>query len=356
MADEQQAWLDAELAERLLRGESVEAVDDHAGQEIRRLEAALRVLRTPGPAGGELPGEAAVMAAFREAPRGARRPDAAVSETGTGQPEALHTVRIGVAPTAPVRRRSRWTRPVRYGLAVSIAGCALGGVAVAAGTGMLPAPFGGHGSPAPATSVSAAASPEELGVEVPDPVAPSPPPSAPSGAPDSSRAPGRGADGAGGGAPTGPGPGDDTATGRQDPGRGAAPEGAPDTGTKPGGAAEAYRRSLAACRAYRADTLSREEERRLLVLAGGRRNLDRFCDRMLGPGDGDGEGGRDDGKGNGGDDGENGGKDGGEGGGALPSITFSTPSPGSPQDASGQDGDVPEPAAGHMPALVSVTP
>ncbi|MEU9357872.1 hypothetical protein AB0D35_07120 [Streptomyces sp. NPDC048301] len=358
MADEQQEWLDADVAERLLRGESAGFADpagDHISKEVQRLESALRALRTPGPAAGELPGEAAVLAAFREAPREVRGSGRAVAEDGTGRQDALHTVRIGARPTAPVRR-SRWTRPVRYGLAASIAGCALGGVAVAAGTGMLPAPFGGHGSPVPATSVSAAASPEELGVEVPDPVVPSPPPPVPSGspgAPDSSEAPGpEGRGTAGGEAPTG---GDDgTATDREAPGRDESPQDGPDSGAKPGeeAAAQAYKRSLDACRAYRSGTLSRGEERRLVALAGGRRKLDRFCDRLLGP---DGRGGSDDGRNDGEDSGSDDGKTGGGDEGGLPSVTFSTPSRESSTDPARQGTAGPSPTAGGMSALSSVT-
>ncbi|MFI2778303.1 hypothetical protein [Streptomyces sp. ALB3] len=335
MADEQHEWLDADAAETLLRGESVEPVDDHVRTEARRLEAALRALRTPGPADAELPGEAAVLAAFREASGGGdRRAGAAGPARAAGQ-GALHTVRIAAAPTAP-RRRPRWTRPVRYGLAVSLAGCALGGVAVAGGTGMLPAPFGGHASPVPATSVSAAASPEELGAEVPDSGEPSP---LPSGSPRA-QVPPTPSDVPGGGTPEGGGrTGQDggDAPDREDAG----PDGGTTGGTRdrtdgpeaPGGSpADVYRKSAEACRDYREDQLSREDERRLLDLADGKRNLERFCDRVLGPGGRDGGSGADeDGKGGGRNDGAD---DGDEGKGSRPSITFRTlPARSAPDDA-----------------------
>ncbi|MCZ0980998.1 hypothetical protein O1L60_23990 [Streptomyces diastatochromogenes] len=70
MADERYQWLDQEAAERLLRGEPVEAVDDHARVQAERLAEALgtaRVPAVPPSARTELPGEAAALAAFRAA-------------------------------------------------------------------------------------------------------------------------------------------------------------------------------------------------------------------------------------------------------------------------------------------------
>ncbi|MET7370159.1 hypothetical protein ABZS61_30660 [Streptomyces sp. NPDC005566] len=345
MADEQYEWLDADAAEILLRGESVEPVDDHARDEARRLEAALRSARTPRPSGAELPGEATVLAAFRETSR-ARKRDGAVRAGIAGEQDALHAVRIGATRSAP-SRRPRWSRPVRYGLAVSLAGCALGGVAVAAGTGVLPAPFGGQFSPVPATSVSAA-SPEELGAELPDSGRPSPLPSGSPASPDASGTPGgaatgtdpgdgpAGEDGSGTGSGTDRGDGDRDGSADQDgsEGGGAGRE-TPDGSGGPVGsdgtdsekARELYERSVRACRAYREGTLSAASERWLIRLAKGERNLDRFCDRLL---DGDGSSGGD------GPDGGEGGKDPGDGSeGSLPSISFRTPpAQDEPQDGS----------------------
>ncbi|WP_405692821.1 hypothetical protein [Streptomyces sp. NBC_01185] len=328
MADEQHEWLDADVAEKLLRGEPVGPVDDHAGTEARRLEAALLALRTVSPPDGELPGEKAVLAAFREA-RGAGRAGAASPAGHTGQQDVLRTVRIGASPAAPLRR-PRWTRPVRYGLAVSLVGCALGGVAVAGGTGVLPAPFGGHGSPVPASSVSAAASPEELGAEEPDAGEPSPLPSVTPGVPRPPRAsevpvpPGGGTDGSDGPAGQTDGGADREGEDRE----GGGTEGGTDGREAPGrNPAEVYRKSVKACRGHRADSLSRDEERRLLELARGEANLDRFCDRLLGADDrdgGSGQDGPDDGKGDGdgrNDDGKGDGATDGEG--SLTSLTRS---------------------------------
>ncbi|WLQ64575.1 hypothetical protein [Streptomyces glycanivorans] len=344
MADEQHEWLDADAAESLLRGESVEPVDDHAVTEARKLRAALLALRTPAAPDDELPGEEAALAAFREASRNGKRAGAPAGPAGAHD---LHAVRIGASPASPVRRRPRWTRPVRYGLAVSLAGCALGGVAVAGGTGMLAVPFIGHGSPVPATSVSAAASPEELGAEVPDSGEPSPVPSVPprsSSPPAPSDLPDTGThDGDGHTGQDGDGARDRADGGAQDDGAEDSQDGTDGRRTPERSPAEVYRKSLKACRAYREDTLSREEESRLLELADGETNLDRFCDRLLGVDDRDGDDGRSD------DKGEDGGKDGdgGEGGGgSLPSITFRTPSAGNGQDDVPKDRDTSGPTSG----------
>ncbi|MDQ0794409.1 hypothetical protein [Streptomyces sp. B1I3] len=359
MADEQDEWLDANAAERLLRGESVEPVDDHARTGSRRLEEALRAVRTPRPSGEELPGEAAALAAFREASRATGRGAAVASAGPAGQREAVHTVRIGGTRTSP-SRRPRWTRPVRYGLAVSLAGCALGGVAVAGGTGMLPAPFGGDGAPAPATSVSVAASPEDLGAEVPGPGPSVGPPVRPGeSSPPAPEATDGGADpedGATGTAPGGGGAAQDGDARDDTP----APDGSPDStdgngvpdDSAGGSAADVYAKSIQACRAYRDDDMSRKEERRLVKLAKGERNLARFCERVLGEGRDGGSADRSD---SGTGDGSGGAEDDGSGEGgkgslpSLPSVSFRTAFPRSAPEG----GETPEAAAG---ALVPAPP
>ncbi|WP_406146444.1 hypothetical protein [Streptomyces sp. NBC_01012] len=342
MADEQHEWLDADAAEMLLRGEPVEPVGDRARSRARRLEAALSTVRDPAPAADELPGEAAVLAAFREASRGGKRAGAASPVGLASEQDARHTVRIGAARTA-MPGRPRWTRPLRYGLAVSLAGCALGGVAVAGGTGMLPAPFGGSGSPAPATSVSASASPEELGVDLPDvgePASPSPSVS-PSGSPGRAKAPETPEDGeAGSDGRTGQDGG--SATDREDTGGDSTTGGGSQDGTggreaPQGSRAEVYKKSVTACRSFRDDTLGEAEESRLLGLAGGKQNLKRFCDRLIDAEDG--EGGGDHGQGQ--DDdrntvGEGGGS--GDGESSLPPIGFLPPTEESTPDAGTGDG------------------
>ena len=64
MADEQYRWLDRDAAERLLRGEPLEAVDADTRERAEQLAEALGALATdPLPGGVELPGEAAALAA-----------------------------------------------------------------------------------------------------------------------------------------------------------------------------------------------------------------------------------------------------------------------------------------------------
>ncbi|MFJ4809721.1 hypothetical protein [Streptomyces longwoodensis] len=161
MADEYR-WLDGEAAERLLRGESPDdAVPPAAREQAERLSRTLDALSAsltgsgaaeppsapaPTPAVGDpsgaLPGEAAALAAFRAA-------RAEPAATGSG------LVRIGRPGQRGTARSSRRRHTVRLGLAVALIVGTVGGVAVAAGTGVLPEPFGGAG-PEPATSVSAA--------------------------------------------------------------------------------------------------------------------------------------------------------------------------------------------------------
>lgn len=178
MADDHRYdWLDDDAVERVLRGESVVAgcvadtgtsTDDGPGKAARlaaeRLDAALRSLTAPLP-DGPLPGEEAALAAFREARAAGAAPAAA--------PPAAHRAR----PSGVVRSFLR-RRPLNAALALALAGCAVGGVAVAAGTGVLPVPFGrGAKEPTPATSVTVAggAETETLAPAAPGPrVTPSP--------------------------------------------------------------------------------------------------------------------------------------------------------------------------------------
>ncbi|MEU8549473.1 hypothetical protein AB0C81_21205 [Streptomyces roseoverticillatus] len=152
--------------------------------EAERLVTALRAL-VPPPAvdGVPLPGEDAALAAFREA-RAATATSAAansatVAETASAKAAAATSATVAAAaPVAPVpapapasapepsvrlgvlaaprRRFFSRLQPVKAALAMALAGCAIGGVAVAAGAGVLPAPFGrSGGEPAAAPSVSA---------------------------------------------------------------------------------------------------------------------------------------------------------------------------------------------------------
>ncbi|MFG2797789.1 hypothetical protein [Streptomyces pseudovenezuelae] len=161
MADERYRWLDLETAERLLRGESLEAVDEAARDQAERLAKTLDALTVePAPTSDGLPGEEAALAAFRKVR--VERADDWVSppargrhRTGTGSADA-GLVRIGAPDAAPARPRRR--RPAHLALAAVLAVGMVGGVAVAAGIGVLP--HLGDGEPEPAATVSAAATPD----------------------------------------------------------------------------------------------------------------------------------------------------------------------------------------------------
>ncbi|MFJ8072701.1 hypothetical protein ACIQ7Q_01845 [Streptomyces sp. NPDC096176] len=299
MADERYEWLDRDAAERLLRGKPVEAADARARTDAARL---VEVLHRAAGAGyryddGELPGEAAAMAAFRKA-----RAEAAGDATVPGG-TSLGTVWVSHA--ARPSHGVGFARPLRFGLAAAVAGCAIGGVAVAAGTGMLPTPFDDN-RPLPASSVSAAATPGPV-------TSPSPGESGPGTPSESPGAPGT---------PPGPPPLPSTSSpspggaGATTPG-GSADDGpsTPDDGTAPKG--DLYRKSVEECRDYRSGKIDPDRKRRLELAAKGPEGVDRFCDKLLGGssgGSGDG-GGDNDGGGDGDGRGDDGGKQSGGSGG-----------------------------------------
>ncbi|MFF1694245.1 hypothetical protein ACFVXC_11545 [Streptomyces sp. NPDC058257] len=271
MADEDYRWLDRDAAERLLSGEPIDGTDPHRREQAARLAEALAALAADDRAGSvvpadissELPGEAAALAAFRAA----RDPEARAASTRVGAGETVHIGRR-VEPPRP----APWARPLRYGLAAVLAGCMIGGVAVAAGTGVLPSPFGHHDAPGPAASASSVASPEPLAS----------PPGDRSGSPDVE-------------------PDDVTTTPEgpsTEPGSSAPPPEAgnsegPSKGgagtTKPGAgdpqreneAKGWYRKVVVACRDYRSGNLQGEKRRRLEEAAKGSQRVTEFCGRVL---------------------------------------------------------------------------
>ncbi|OAH13194.1 hypothetical protein [Streptomyces jeddahensis] len=332
------AWLDGDAAERLLRGEPV---DEQARPQAHRLAATLRALTDEGrfPAAAELPGESAALAAFRQA-RAERRAEHSAYAGTAGRlehPERLGhpgrpvyaehpetrrgrgpgrvadhldggSVRLGVhlgragADRAGVHRAAPARglgRPVRFALAALLAGCMIGGVAVAAGSGVLPSLFGGEGEPGPGVSVSAAATPEHP--------AASPAPDAPE------------ADGGTGTPESGSsssGPGDDASS------PGAAGQGE-DSTQQPGNGdagrseeAEQWRRTVALCREYSAGKKLDDEKWRYLedsAEGNGAGRVDRYCEGVLNKADAEGgtkgsneDGGDGDNGGNGGDSSEKG--------------------------------------------------
>ncbi|MFE0703265.1 hypothetical protein [Streptomyces sp. NPDC058872] len=287
MADERYQWLDQEAAERLLRGEPVETVGDPARSQAELLADALGAARTPAvpPTDtGELPGEAAALAAFRQA--AAER-----AAAGTGAAAVGRAATPGRTPrtsgAAPVRR---WGRSVRYGLAAALAAVTVGGVAVAAGTGVLPL-----GGPAPTTSTTAGSTAEPLvsedsgmprGTAAPttepggDEPTPGASPSAGSGTPDPTAGTpdrkGTDTEGADTGGTDAPEPGVTTA--RPDAGSGG------QGGTGAGDSNQ--EKDLKACREYREGRLDAADRQRLVDRLRSGDTLRRYCDRILSGGTG----------------------------------------------------------------------
>ncbi|MER5308355.1 hypothetical protein ABT034_11255 [Streptomyces sp. NPDC002773] len=292
MADERYQWLDQEAAERLLRGEPVDAVGDHARAGAERLAGALdatRVHALPAAGSGELPGEAAALAAFRQAT--AERASGRASVTaGAAHGRTLHADlgRVRLAPVAAPARR--WGRSVRYGFAAAVAAVTVGGVAVAAGTGVLPLV-----GPAPASSVTAGETADTLVSKEPgirqDPEAPptrpgtdgEPTPGVSPSAGTTTAPPTGSPDGHG---TTAPGPGS------PEPGRSTAGTGGDSggTGTDPGGTSAApggttsLAKAVKACRDYRSGRLDATGRTQLTNSLRGGETLRRYCDRILGGG------------------------------------------------------------------------
>ncbi|MEU9855909.1 hypothetical protein [Streptomyces sp. NPDC047974] len=322
MADERYQWLDPDAAERLLRGEPVDPADPAARTGAAALADALDTVRVPAaPAPGvPLAGEEAALAAFRTAT----------------------TARTAAAARAAAPGAARrWGRSLRYGLAAALAAVTVGGVAVAAGTGVLPLV-----DKEPSRTVTAA-----------DPAVPTGEPGGPTsgieGHPDPSgnADPGR--------PTTTPAPGTSPTAGPED-GTPATPRpGVTPSGKRTGhdgdddatGDRDADTREIRtkACRAYRDGSLDDADRRRLAAALRTGESLRAYCDALLGSAtdkDGDGDG-RDGGSGEGAENGDQG-KDGDEesrdAGTDLGHGTVPTPSdPSRKRGRSGGGADRPDP-------------
>ncbi|MFF0700762.1 hypothetical protein ACFYVC_10660 [Streptomyces tendae] len=269
MADEQDKWLDRETAELLLRGEPLEGGDPASRDRVGRLVVALSALSAPPvPAGEELPGEAAALAAFRkvraERADGSAQAAGALGHGAAHRPPEAGLVRIGTRGEGA--RRPRRSRPLRLGLAAALTVGMIGGVAAAAGTGVLPTPFD-RGEPEPAATVSAAASPGR----------PSAPPSP--------------LEGVQGGAAPGSTPGASDRGTARDGGE----AGSPDADDRDAGGPDGRRSSLAAsCRKVRAGKeLDTAHRRALKEAAGGAARVVKYCGSLLAGTDGGGRDGGD---------------------------------------------------------------
>ncbi|MFJ5797506.1 hypothetical protein [Streptomyces decoyicus] len=329
MADDRYDWLDKDTAERLLRGEQVSARHGDGAHELEQLLEAAAAVAARAPETVELPGEEAAVAAFRQA---VRHGSGARNRTAGAPPPGVRT-----AHTADLAERTRLGRPVRRGFAVALAACAIGGVAVAAGTGVLPTPFRG-GDPAPASSVSAVETPGPFRTGEPGAQTDGTTGQTPDAGPGrkSSEPPESPTPGSSPGASKNPGSG--TPSGGT--GRGSdKPGGSDGKGTDPG-RGDTKNFLLALCQNYESgkrDAMDRDTLRRLERKAGGPEKVHVFCRAYLARYQNGGGSGSDDGFGGGtGGSGGSGGSGGDEDDeshpprspGASPATGTSTPAPG----------------------------
>ncbi|MFE7610844.1 hypothetical protein [Streptomyces celluloflavus] len=364
MADERYSWLDRDAAERLLRGEPVGAQDGAGARELTELLAAAAAAGAGPAATTALPGEEAALAAFRRAQVGvgdqARVP--------AGQDPAGHTVHtLDTVRTLGIVERIRFGRPFRRGFAAALLVCAVGGVAVAAGTGVLPTPFrSDDAGPGPAASISAAVTPGPLETQLPgvgpDGVTPHPPQLTPGR--DASQTPGTPTPGISpGGSPApdrttpGGGPG---STGDAEFGGGRDTTGATGGDKEPGSGHGARKKFVPAlCHAYESDRRSSMDPGTLRLLertAGGQAKVHAFCRQYLAhhggrPGGGKGGQGQDgDGKGGNGQGGDGKGGKGDNGQGGDEGDDEDHPAPPSPAPSPGASTPAPAPVTPSAPA------
>ncbi|MFK0254276.1 hypothetical protein [Streptomyces sp. NPDC090445] len=305
MADERNRWLDRAAAERVLNGMPAAPDADRRARDAEdRLRAALDMLVPPqAPAGTELPGEAAALAAFRAARAGGAHTAGTADTPGSAAAAAGPVMDLGpVVPLpapAPAEADAafRRGRPVRFALAAALASVAVGGLAAAAGAGLLDRATHTSAEPAPAATLSALETP-------PPPSGGVGPTSAPQLRPDPLRSAGGGTGGPaapdGSAAATGPadgsGPGPDSRFGGSaDSSSGAASAGGTGgtggTGSAGketlGGANElhnqdkATRRAVDLCEAYRSGSMNADRRDRLSRLAKGLSRIPHYCEALL---------------------------------------------------------------------------
>ncbi|MEU9255308.1 hypothetical protein AB0D66_26070 [Streptomyces sp. NPDC048270] len=314
MADERDRWLDKAAADRLLRGEPVEpvgpAADPRARRDAARLRAALDSLAPAAPAAGELPGEAAAVAAFRAA-HGAGAPASPVPASAglsaaaarSGGREPLVALGHAVGPRVPAPRRSR---AVRFGLAAALASVAVGGLAAAAGAGLLDRPVRDTAGPGPAMSVSADGDPAQgdggTGSTLDPQLRPTPlrDGAGPTASEGTSHPPGTDGFAESGGDPRREGSsgtsavgGTGTGTGGEDSGDGRDQDGTFRTDGLPDGSGgettsrdrdrdrENQRRAVDLCHDYRAGHLNDDRRERLSRLAKGLSRIPYYCEALL---------------------------------------------------------------------------
>ncbi|OKK20893.1 hypothetical protein AMK16_10845 [Streptomyces sp. CB00455] len=311
MADERDRWLDAAAADRLLSGGPVDPVGPAAGPRARRealrLRDALDALARVPSAEGESPGEAAAVAAFRAARAAAGTSAASAAASAPAVPSSGLRFRAGepfvglgrpAAARVPAPRR---VRPVRFALAAALASVAVGGIAAAAGAGLLDRPARDVAGPGPAMSVSAdgdptpggdAGGPSTLSPQLrPTPLRDGAAPAATAGTaqppgslqgpatpgagtaygPHASAGPGKDAQGNKNGGKTGGKGGGDSASDSF---------GGPDAGGRDRDR-ENQRRAVDLCDDYRAGHLNDDRRQRLSRLARGLARIPFYCEALL---------------------------------------------------------------------------
>ncbi|MFG2290097.1 hypothetical protein ACGFOU_28975 [Streptomyces sp. NPDC048595] len=322
MADDRYNWLDKDAAEHLLRGEPVGARHGDGAHELEQLLQAAAAIGAKTSGTAPLPGEEAAVTAFRQAAGAGSR----------GRGAAGRTAVRGARATGAAERP--WVvRPFRRGFVVALAACAIGGVAVAAGTGVLHSPFRGSDDPEPASTVSSAETPgpfdtREPGAQTDGTTERTPDPSSggKTAGPDGDPTPGSSH-----GATPGPGKGTPGGHGRK-PG---------DDGNGGSGNGGKKKLLLSLCRDYESGQnrqMDRETVQRLESKAGGPEKVHAFCRAYLdryqsggGSGDNDGLGG---GSASGGDEDDD----------HHPSQSpVTTPAPGASTPASGYSSSVVQP-------------
>lgn len=193
---------------------------------------------------------------------------------------------------------ARRGRPVRFALAAALASVAVGGLAAAAGAGLLDRDARDTAGHAPAVSVSAGSSAEfsegdvrRAPVPPPSTIAPygggspgaSPAPGTTPGAEGRTPSPGEGGAAAGGGVTAGPTA--NGATGEKDDrgGKGRLRPDGSDGGTDGTGDKdrEGRNRAVELCRDYRAGKLDEDRREKLVRLAKGLLRIPRYCQGVL---------------------------------------------------------------------------
>ncbi|WP_030290702.1 hypothetical protein [Streptomyces katrae] len=319
MADERNRWLDKAAAERVLRGGPAAPGADRRAQEAEaRLRAALDMLAAPQPpAGVELPGEAAAVAAFRAAHGGAVAGGASGATSAPGAsgvasapglaamsalpgvsgPVGVDTtplVELGTAAAPLTVAASRRGRPARFALVAALAGVAVGSLAVAAGAGLLDRVTHDTAGPAPAVSLSADENPTTAGDTAGPTLAPQLRPAPLRGTDGSEPGPGAsqtpGADagavqGFGTGTGTGPGTSSGGGAGNDDAGGKGTGDGkdafAGGTTLLKDADKQDRLKAVDLCEAYRSGHMTSDRRERLSKLAQGLARIPHFCEALL---------------------------------------------------------------------------